>query len=122
MRERRERPGTLLSSFNTFVRVLFINCYARNSCYSILLEKTTSSKISFCDFLQNAFSKLSIHLYDPDDGRVLPLAILSTLMTLIMVGFIGMTLVFISSRIIPTMERITIKISSWFHLQNKINQ
>ena len=43
-----------------------------------------------------------------------PLAMRSTLMTRMMVGLIGMTLVLISSRTIPTMERMTMRISSWF--------
>lgn len=49
----------------------------------------------------------------------LPLAILRTRITRIMVGFIGMILDSTSSSAIPTIERITIPMSSWFHLKKK---
>ena len=47
----------------------------------------------------------------------LPLAILSTLITRIIVGLIGIRSLFISSSMIPTTDRITMITSSWFHLK-----
>ncbi|CAN7951567.1 unnamed protein product [Ixodes pacificus] len=40
-------------------------------------------------------------------------------MTRMMVGFMGIRSDFISSRTIPMMDRITIRMSSWFHLRTR---
>ena len=42
-----------------------------------------------------------------------------TLITLMMVGLMGMTFDFISSSTMPTIERMTMPTSSWFHLRQK---
>ena len=58
-------------------------------------------------------------LYDVGcDDEYRPRAILSILMTRMIVGFIGITSVCTSSSIIPTIESTTINVSSWFHLNN----
>ena len=46
-----------------------------------------------------------------------PLAILKTLMTLMMVGLMGIRSDFISSNTMPRTERNTMQTSSWFHLK-----
>ncbi len=48
------------------------------------------------------------------NGDAVPLAILRTRMTLMMVGLMGMRSDFISSRTIPSTERKTMTTSSWF--------
>ena len=50
-------------------------------------------------------------------NALLPLAILRTLMTRMMVGLMGMRSDLSSSRTMPRIERITITTSNWFHLQ-----
>jgi len=52
----------------------------------------------------------------------LPRAIRRTLITRMIVGLIGMTPDFISSRMIPAIERKTMAMSSWFHLEKNSEQ
>lgn len=54
--------------------------------------------------------------------EILPRAILSTLMILMMVGFMGSAaFIFSSSRVMPMIDNATIAISSWFHLNTHTN-
>lgn len=98
-------------------------CYHRKSKSPIraLLSSRERNKIfpNLFDPLYSPYLPLARRkaLYDP----YLPLAIRRTLITRMMVGLIGMTLVFISSRTMPTIDSKTIRISNWFHLKENGN-
>lgn len=68
--------------------------------FNLFVNKLNFAILLFC-FFQN---------------EIRPLAILRTLMTLMMVGFIGMKPAFTSSRAIPATDRMTMAMSNWFHL------
>lgn len=98
------------------------------SCTSIIFKKKKIIKYIFNFF---AISIIYSHVNLLEERLVIskqilyknvPLAIRITLITRMMVGFIGMIFDSTSSNVMPTMDSMTIPMSSMFHLRKKVIQ
>ena len=83
-------------------------------------DKPPNKETSLLVWGKPASWKTELEVIFPDDQ--VPRAILKTRITRIIVGLIGIMPDFISSRMIPAIDKITIAVSSWFHLEQMKEQ